>query len=58
MKKENLDTVQRLLSAGADVNERGMGPHDKSPLQMAVIGGNEKIVTSLTQRSSGEVLIG
>ena len=47
VKKGNLDTVQQLLSAGADVNVTGMGPNDESPLQMAAIGGNEKIVTLL-----------
>ena len=47
VKKGNLKMAERLLAAGADVNRRGPGPTDETPLHMAVLGGNEALVSLL-----------
>ena len=47
VKKGNINIVQRLVAAGANVNTSGKSLGDESPLQMAAFEGNEALVTLL-----------
>ena len=47
VKQGNVNIVQRLVAAGANVNVGSMSLADESPLQMAAYAGNEALVTLL-----------
>lgn len=52
VKQGNLRIASRLVAAGASVNSSGKSVADESPLQMAVFGGNETLVSLLVDHGA------